>query len=128
MRSVAARSDEDPLPDGETAKDVIGQVSGQLGHPPSAAGWTESVPFAREGDQDLVPALIAAEAGKAARQDTARKKFAELPLDEHWQTVPVVACSRLREEGLDKLGTFRTEDTAERCLKFEGWMYFASAA
>ncbi len=46
---------------------------------------------------------IAPKAGKAACQDTARKKFAELPLDEHWQAIAVAARSRLREEGLEVL-------------------------
>jgi hypothetical protein len=78
-------------------------VSGELGHPAAAARWTEAAPFAGKGDQDPVATLVAAEAREAACQDAARKKFAKLPLDEHGQAIAVVACFRLREEGLKVL-------------------------
>jgi hypothetical protein len=50
-----------------------------------------------------VPALVAAEAGEAACEDAAGKKFAKLPLDEQGQTIASVAPSRLLEEGLKVL-------------------------
>lgn len=65
------------LANGKTAEHVVGQVRGQLRHPPPAARGTEGAPPAREGDQDLVPALVAAEARKAPCQN-ARQSGAEM--------------------------------------------------
>jgi hypothetical protein len=50
-----------------------------------------------------MPALVAAEAREAACEDAARKKLAELPLDEGGQALTSAAGSRLLEEGLEVL-------------------------
>src|SRR5262249_39007716 len=57
----------------------------------------------REGDQDLAPALVAAETGETACEDAARKKVAKLPLNGHGQAIAGVARPRLLEEGLEVL-------------------------
>jgi hypothetical protein len=78
-------------------------MSGELRHPAVAARRAEGPPFARKGDEDLVPAAVAAEPGKAARHDAAGDKLAKLPFDEDGQAITVVACSSLGEERLEVL-------------------------
>jgi hypothetical protein len=48
-------------------------VGCQVGHPPAAAGRTEAAALAREGNQDLVSALVAAEACETACEGAAER-------------------------------------------------------
>ena len=74
--------DRDPLPDGQAAQHIVGQVACQVGHAPPAARGTKSPSLAREGDQDLVPPVITAKSGEATCEYAAREELSELPLDE----------------------------------------------
>jgi hypothetical protein len=46
-------------------KDVISQMGGGLGHAPCVAGGAYAAPFAGEGDEEVVAALVAMGSGKA---------------------------------------------------------------
>jgi hypothetical protein len=110
----AVRQGENPLPDRQTAENVVNEVSCQVGHAPAAARWTEPPPLARKRDQDLVPAAVAAESGEAARHGAAGEKLPKLPLDEGGQALAAVACPRLLEEGLELLAEHAMEDAVLR--------------
>jgi len=82
---------------------VVGEVPRQVRHAPAAARRTEGAGLAREGDQDLVSAPIAAKSGEATREHSAGEKLAQLPLDEGGQALAVAAGSPGLEEAPEVL-------------------------
>jgi hypothetical protein len=90
-------------------------MSRQLGHSPATARRAEAPPLAGERDEDLVPAVVAAESGEATRHDTAREELPELPLDERGKPLPVVAAgSSLGEKRLEMLAKHLVEHAVLR--------------
>jgi hypothetical protein len=69
-----------PLPQRQLWQDVIGQMRGGLHHAPRVARWAHAASLARERDQEIVPARVAAGASEAASQDAAFQVAAELAL------------------------------------------------
>ena len=59
---------------------MIGQMCGSLDHAPGGAGRADSPAFAGVGDQEIVPAVGAAGAGKTVGEDAAFEVAAEFPL------------------------------------------------
>ena len=55
-------------------KDLIHQVCGRLGHPPAATGGAKSALLAREREQFLFVAIVAAESKEAIRQNPATQE------------------------------------------------------
>jgi hypothetical protein len=105
----SVRKSQDSLPHRQAAEDLVGKVPCQVRHAPFAARRTEVTALAREGDEDLVPAVVAAEAGEAARQDGAGNELAELPLDELGE--PIAGRSRLLEEGFEAFAKDAVQDS-----------------
>jgi hypothetical protein len=64
----AMRRGEHPLPDRQATEHIVHQVRGQGRHAAPGARRTEAAPLARERDQQIGAALVAAEAGEAARE------------------------------------------------------------
>ena len=75
------RQREHPLPHRHLGEHVIHEVRGRLGHAPGAAGGADPAALAREGDQEVMPAVRAAHPGEAVGQNAAGQVLAELPLD-----------------------------------------------
>ena len=85
------------------------EESGELGRALGAAGWAETAPFTREGEQELGGAAGAADAGEASLEDSA----AEVPRDDPVQDGAPEAVAGLEqilpspldglEEGLEQL-------------------------
>jgi hypothetical protein len=79
----------------------IDERSGCVRHPPTAAGWAESTPFAREGDESIVPARVAVDTQESMREYPALEIRTDLALNE-----PSDRCalpSRPSQEGLELL-------------------------
>jgi len=72
-----------------------------LGHPPAAAGGAEAAALAREGNQAVELAVVAAQAQEAVREDAAPEVGAKLLFDE--AGTGLVASARVCEEGLELL-------------------------
>jgi hypothetical protein len=89
----SVRKSQDSFPHRQAAQDLVGKVPCQFRHAPFAARRTEVTALAREGDEDLAPAVVAAEAGEAARQGGAGNELAELPLDELGEPSPAALVS-----------------------------------
>ena len=62
---------EHPLAHRQGREDVIDQVGGGLGHAPGVARGAECSPFARKGDQEIMPAVRTSGAGEAIGKDAA---------------------------------------------------------
>ncbi len=92
---------ENPLPNRHLRQHPIDQVRCGIRHAASATRWTEPTALAREGDQSIVPAVVAVEAQEAMRQDSAAQERAQLLLDEAGRGL--LSASRLCEEGLEVL-------------------------
>jgi hypothetical protein len=60
----------------------IDETGGGVCHTAAAAGWAEAAPLAGEGDDAVVPAVIAVDAQEAVRGDAAIEKGAEVAHDE----------------------------------------------
>ena len=75
------RQREHPLPHRHLGVHMIHPMRGGLGHAPGAAGGADPAALAREGDQEVMPAVRAAHPGEAVGQNAAGQVLAELPLD-----------------------------------------------
>jgi len=62
---------------GQAVEDVVGQVRCGLGHSARVARGADATAFAGEGDQIVVPAVVAADARKAVGKDAAFEVFVE---------------------------------------------------
>ena len=74
---------EHPLPYRQARKDVVGEVRRGLDHAPGGAGGTDATAFAGVGDNEIVPAVRAAGAGKAVGEDATFEVAAEFALGQH---------------------------------------------
>jgi len=88
---------------------MIRQVRGGLGHTAGVARRADATAFAGEGDQEVVPAVIAADARKAVGKDAAFEVFAEgLLYIRGWGVVVALAvelaCASQLKPGLEVLG------------------------
>jgi hypothetical protein len=93
---------EHPLAHRQRWQDVIGEMRGRRHHAPRVARWAHASAFARERDQEVVPALSAASAGEAMGEDAAVEIAAELPLHMlRHRPLVIVAVAALGEPGLE---------------------------
>jgi hypothetical protein len=83
-------------------------VRGGVDHAPAAAGRTETTPLAREGDEAIVAAGVAADPQEAVSKDPAPEVRAQLLLDKAGRRAIVFAC--VCQEGLELF----TDDRVER--------------
>jgi hypothetical protein len=74
----------------------------RVGHAPAGAGGTEASALAREGDEALAAAGVAAHAQEAVGRDAAVEEAPELALDEARDAAVLLA--RPGEEGLEVVG------------------------
>jgi hypothetical protein len=93
---------EHPLPAGDFGKYAVYQVRSGIGHATTATGRAEAATLAREGDEAIVPAVVAVKAKEAVGQHAATKVGAERLLDEARSVL--VSRSRAGEEGLELVG------------------------
>lgn len=78
----AERQAENPLADGHGGEPVIDEVRRALGHPTPATRRTDRARFARERDEPLGVAGVAAEVCKTSGPDAARDELLEFAIDE----------------------------------------------
>jgi hypothetical protein len=89
---------------------VIGEMGGKLGHAPRVAGWADPSALAREWDQALVAAVLAAGSGKPVCEDAAAQIGSEVLLNPPWNTVAEgIGFRRPGEEGLEMMLDDRIE-------------------
>jgi hypothetical protein len=60
---------------------MLNQVSCRFEHAFAVAGWTDTTPFARIGDKEILSACFTADASKSIRQNTALQKLAQIMLN-----------------------------------------------
>ena len=84
MKEVAEpfRHREHPLSDRNRRDHVVGEVSGGGHHAPGVAGRADALALAGEGDQEVMPAAVAASVGAAVRENHAAQIGPEAGLDE----------------------------------------------
>ena len=58
---------------------MIGQMGGALHHAPGVAGGADAPPFAGEGDEKVMAAVVPAGAGEAIGQDPAFEETPQFP-------------------------------------------------
>jgi len=103
-------------------KAVVHQVCGETRHPAPGARRAEAAPLARERDQHVLLARVAAEAGEAARELPAGEELTQLLLDEARQAVAVAARTCLGEKGLEMFVDEPVQRAAlERARAVAGW-------
>ena len=71
---------EHPLAHRHMGDDVVDQVRGSLRHAPCAARWAKASPLAGEGYKLVMPAVTAAQAQEAVRENAALEEGVELSL------------------------------------------------
>ena len=71
---------EHPLAHRHMGDDVVHQVRGRLRHAPCAARWAKVSPLAGEGYKLVMPAVTAAQAQEAVRENAALEEGVELSL------------------------------------------------
>ena len=99
-----------PLADGDHRQHAVDEVGGGVGHAATAAGGAEAAALAREGDDPLVMASVAAHPQEAVRGNAAAKIGAQLLLYETWRRL--AAFVGAREEGLEVGGDRSVEHGA----------------
>jgi len=72
---------ENPLPCGHMWQHVVGEMRGDLAHPPGVARRAYASPLAGERDQPLVAATLTAGPGEAMGQNAALQVAPEVALD-----------------------------------------------
>ena len=72
---------EPPLAQGERGQDVVGEVGGDLDHAAGIAGGADATALAREGDEALGGAGVAADARETVGENTAAQVGAKVVLD-----------------------------------------------
>ena len=73
---------EHPLTHGNFGQYAVDEMGGGLRHSPAAAGRAESTPFAREGDESIVPARVAVDTQESMREYPALEIRTDLALNE----------------------------------------------
>lgn len=89
----------DPLAKWDCREDMVPQVSSRVCHPTRRTGRTDAAVFAGKGDEQLVAAARAADAGEAVFQDAAAQVALELALNEGRQFAAWVPLRRIGQEG-----------------------------
>ena len=82
MTTSGRRAVPTAMSDGYLGQHAVDEVRGGVGHAAPAAGGAEAAALAREGDETLELALVAAQAKEAVGRDAAAQIGAELVLDE----------------------------------------------
>jgi hypothetical protein len=72
-------------------QDEIGEMRCRRHHAPGVARGAHAARLAREGDQEVAPALRAPRAGQAMGEDAAFERAAEVALDVAGERVGVIA-------------------------------------
>jgi len=89
---------EHPLADGHPWQDGVDSEGGALSHAAAPTARAEPPPLAREGQEAIEPAALAAQAGEAVGQDPAREELAELVLDNPRQAGAVCPLGHVAKE------------------------------
>jgi len=79
------RQREDPLAHRYARDNAIDDVRRGVGHPTSRAARAEATRLAREGDEDIVPTVVATRAGEPVVEDAAAEIRAELVANVLWK-------------------------------------------
>ena len=101
---------EHPLADRDFGQNAVDEVCRGLRHAVTAATWAKAPAFAREGDQAVEAAIVAAQAQEAMGEDAAAQEGMELLLDEAGYGLLASLCAR--QEGLE----FLPDDVVEDAL------------
>ncbi len=104
-----------PLSHRHVREDVVAQMGGALGHPPSGTAGTHGPPLTGEGDEPVGPARPAVKPRETAGEVPTAEKVAELPLDKPRDRLSVAGVRGLREEGLEVVVDERVEHALVRC-------------
>ena len=84
-------TEKHPLPNAHLArKDLFGQKRPGFRHPPATATGAEPSFLTREGDELLMPAVLALEPDKSLGQDPATEKGIKLLLDVEGQILALI--------------------------------------
>ncbi len=75
---------ENPLADGDFRENAVDEARSGVGHSATSTRGAEATPLAREGDEVVLAAGVAAEPQEAVSQDPAPEVPAKLLLDEAW--------------------------------------------
>lgn len=79
---------------------MIDQVGSAFRHPPATTTRAERAPLARERDETVQGAAVAAKSREPTRQEAAPEERPERPFDERRHPVPFAESAGLLEEGL----------------------------
>ena len=90
---------QDPLTVGRAGQDVIDEVRYRVGHAARGTRRADAAAFTREGDEDLVGAGLAADAGEAVGKEATAQVGGELAVDVAGQAA-TVGVAELGEQGL----------------------------
>jgi len=78
---------------------MVRQVGCGLGHAPRVARGADATAFAGEGDQEVVPAVVTPDAGKAVGKDAALQIFAKRLLHIRGRSVVIALAVELSGAG-----------------------------
>jgi hypothetical protein len=95
------RQTQDPLSDWNVGDDAIDQVGSAFRHPPATTTRAERAPLARERDEPIQGAPVAAKPREATSQEPAPEEVPKRALDEWRQAVTVAQPRRLGQERLE---------------------------
>ena len=110
----AVRHGEDPLPDRQSAEDVVDEVRGEACHSPAGTGRADRTALTGQSDEQVLSAPLALEPGEPPGELTAAEELAQLALDEVGQALAVTARSGLGKEGLEVVGYDPVENAVLR--------------
>ena len=91
MNPQPFRNGEDELPMRDFRKDLLADMHGKLKDAFLVAGRTEASDFAGEGDEQVVPAIVTADSGKALTQVSALDEL--IGRNPHGWPVKTVFCA-----------------------------------
>lgn len=74
----------------------INEVGSRIRHAPPGTRWAKTATFARERDQTVIAAVLAANAKKAIRKDAATEVGIEFAANEFWQRALRVFATRVK--------------------------------
>jgi hypothetical protein len=97
----SVRQTQDPLSDWNVGDDAIDQVGSAFRHPPATTTRAERAPLARERDEPIQGAPVAAKPREATSQEPAPEEVPKRALDEWRQAGTVAQPRRLGQERLE---------------------------
>ena len=91
MNPQPFRNGEDELPVRDFRKDFLADVHREFEYPLLMAGWTEASDLAGEGNEQVMPAIVTADSGKALTQVSALDEL--VSRNPHGWPVKTVFCA-----------------------------------